>query len=83
MKVIVRKASDNEFEEEVDVSTLGELMALTCGLQRQLIISPRQLKPPVVLICDDGTDNPWQLDRSDLESAVLAATAMVKALKAK
>ena len=84
MKFIVRKASDNEFEQERDVSTLGDLIALTNGLQRQLIISPRRLKPPLVLICDDGsTGDPWQPDRPDLESVMLTATAMVKALREK
>jgi hypothetical protein len=84
MKFIVRKASDKEFEQEQDVSTLEDMMALTNGLQHPLIIFPRQLRPPFMLICDDGsTGDRWRTDRPDLESVMLTATAMVKALKGK
>jgi hypothetical protein len=84
MKFIVGKASDKEFKQARDVSTSEDLLVLTNGLQHPLIIFPRQLRPPLVFICDDGSaSDPWQRDQPNLETVMLTATAMVKALRGK
>jgi hypothetical protein len=53
MIFIVKKASDQAFEEEREISSIDALMELAGGLTHELVVSRNLLKDhPVVLICD-------------------------------
>ena len=53
MIFIVKKASDQAFEEEREISSISDLVNLASGLAHELILLRNLLKDhPVVLICD-------------------------------
>jgi hypothetical protein len=53
MIFIVKKASDQAFEEKREISSIDALVELAGGLTHELVLSRNLLKDhPVVLICD-------------------------------
>jgi hypothetical protein len=53
MIFIIRKASDQAFEDEREISSIDALVELAGGLTHELVLSRNLLKEhPVVLICD-------------------------------
>jgi hypothetical protein len=53
MIFIVKKASDQAFEEEREIYSIAALMELASGLEHDLVLSRYLLKDhPVILVCD-------------------------------
>jgi hypothetical protein len=53
MIFIVKKASDQAFEEERDIFSIAALVELAGGLEHELVLSRNLLKEhPVILVCD-------------------------------
>jgi hypothetical protein len=53
MIFIVKKASDQAFEEEREIYSIAALMELAGGLEHELVLSRNLLRDhPVILVCD-------------------------------
>jgi hypothetical protein len=53
MIFIVKKASDQAFEEEREIDSIAALVELASDLKHELVLSRNLLKDhPVVLVCD-------------------------------
>jgi len=53
MIFIVKKASDQAFEEEREIYSIAALMELAGGLEHDLVLSRNLLRDrPVILVCD-------------------------------
>jgi hypothetical protein len=53
MIFIVKKASDQAFEEEREIYSIAALVELADGLEHELVLSRNLLRDhPVILICD-------------------------------
>jgi hypothetical protein len=53
MIFIVKRASDQDFEEEREIFSIAALVELAGGLKYELIVSPALLtEHPMILICD-------------------------------
>ncbi len=53
MIFIVKKASDQAFEEKREISSIAALVEVAGGLKYELIVSPALMRPhPVILVCD-------------------------------
>jgi hypothetical protein len=57
MIFIVKKASDQDFEEKREIYSIAALMELAGGLEHELVLSRNLLKDhPVILICDGAAE---------------------------
>jgi hypothetical protein len=53
MIFIIKKASDQAFEEQREIYSIAALVELAGGLKYELIVSPALLRQhPVILVCD-------------------------------
>jgi hypothetical protein len=53
MIFIVKKASDQNFEEEREIYSIAALIELASGLEYELVLSRNLLRNhPVILVCD-------------------------------
>jgi hypothetical protein len=53
MIFIVKKASDQAFEEEREIYSIAALMELASGLEHDLVLSRNLLRDhPMILVCD-------------------------------
>jgi hypothetical protein len=57
MIFIVKRASDQDFEEEREIYSIDALVELARGLQHELVLSRNLLRDyPVILVCDGPTE---------------------------